>query len=219
MIGGDILLRVTTAGELPWGDRTLEASSVVARVARGGAPAWHVPYSGTAEFFAAAADTEIAAIAFYVTNSASIHGLTFRHSVSTGADGMMALVALDSSTGGLTWTAASSTSDTTQARALALGERGVYVLAQFGGMGGLGAATPTFGSGDFFLARFARADGALSWARVLGSEGIDYPRDMSCDAAGRCRISFDFDGSPTYFGEEYVAENYYDSAVLSVEVE
>lgn len=219
IIGDDVLLRVTTAGELPWGDRTLDASSVIARVARDGAPAWQVPYSGTAQFFAAAADTDIAAIAFYVTNSASIHGLTFRHSVSTGADGMMALVALDSSTGGLTWTAASSTSDTTQARSLALGERGVYVLAQFGGMGGLGAATPTFGNGDFFLARFARADGVLSWARVFGSEGIDYARDMSCDAAGRCRISFDFDGSPTYFGEEYVAENYYDSGVLLVEVE
>ncbi len=220
LIGDDVLLRVTTAGELPWGDRTLGASSVIARVTRYGSPVWQIPFvkSGRSSPSFGAVDEDIVALAFYVDGTLSMHGVTFRYETG-GSNGMTALLAVDPSTGGLVWTASSSTSGATLPAGLHVTARGVYVLASFNEAGGFGSSTPSVGSGDFLLARFARADGALSWARVLGSEGIDYPRDMSCDPAGRCRISFDFDGSPTYFGEEYVAENYYDSGVLLVEVE
>lgn len=221
LIGDDVLLRVTTAGDLPWGDRTLTASSLIARVARDGSPVWQVPFVDSSSRYnlrLGAFGEEIIALAFHVDGTLTMHGVSFRYDTA-GSNGMTALLALEPRTGGLLWTSSSSNSGSTRPVGLHVAERGVYVLAGFNEAGGFGSSTPPVGSGDILLARFAHAGGALAWARVLGSEGIDYPRDMSCDAAGRCRISFDFDGSPTYFGEEYVAENYYDSGVLLVEVE
>jgi len=221
LLGDDVLLRVTTTGDLPWGDRTLGASSFIARIGRDGSPSWQIPFVATGLLrtrVTAAADEELVALAFYVPESLSMHGITFRYNVSPGSNGMMALIALDPATGGLRWTAASSRSNFTRPVALELGRRGIHVLASFGDEGGLPMADPPLGPGRMFLARFARDDGALTWAQAFGGE-LDYPRDMSCDSTGRCRVSFDFSGSTTYFGEEYVAAGIYDSAVLTVEVE
>ena len=179
---GELTIAGTFGPAIDVGDGAIasagEHDPIVARYRRDGALIWRSAFGGPS-------DESTGALAVDARGDVVVTG-----SVPSGCF----VTKLAGADGHVRWTKTVTVTGDHQCRAIAAGERDVFVAGSFDAEVDFGDRMVSRGKNDIWVAAFATADGTLHWTHQIGGAGNDIVRALAVDAHGDVFLGGQFSG-------------------------